>query len=232
MIVERITPGPAEALAGLLGVPLLPGLGRRRMFAGGRVRRHRPLRVDVETVRCSRLASTTDKQGKSGPMTITTIEHCLSQDGQLVLTDQQDIVCLTAAPASSAAAPAGTASADPPGGWPIPVDPAPSFRFSALTYNAHRIHYDHAYARDVEGYPGLVVRGPLQAIAMATASVPPDGVGDELSYRLVAPLYAGQGMNVHVDRSEVTSEVATRVTDSAGRVTATGSWQRAPDSAR
>jgi 3-methylfumaryl-CoA hydratase len=79
----------------------------------------------------------------------------------------------------------------------LPVDPVLLFRFSALTYNSHRIHYDNDYARDVEGYPGLVVHGPLQALVLAEilrrdAPVPPAG----LTYRLESPLFVHQGLRV------------------------------------
>jgi 3-methylfumaryl-CoA hydratase len=258
VITEPITAGPAEALAGILGVPVPdldrtgvpplwhwvyllerpaqadlgldghplngipapPGPGRRRMFAGGHVRLHRPLRVGAEATRDSRVVSSIEKQGRSGPMTIMTVEHRVTQDGELVLTDQQDIVYLTTTPF----APIGPTSSGAADGWSIPVDPVMLFRFSALTYNAHRIHYDEAYARDVEGYPALVVHGPLQAIAMATAATA-RGPGDEFSYRLVAPLYLGQGLHIHLDRPE-DALIAARVTDTSGRTTATGSWQR------
>jgi 3-methylfumaryl-CoA hydratase len=96
------------------------------------------------------------------------------------------------------------------------VDPVLLFRFSALTYNAHRIHYDREYAR-AEGYPGLVVHGPLQALLMAELARP---AGSHYAYRLVAPLYEDQGLIV----SAVPDGDAVRVScrDAADRVTATG----------
>ena len=112
----------------------------------------------------------------------------------------------------------------PPAGardWPVEVNPVLLFRFSALTYNAHRIHYDRDYAR-AEGYPGLVVHGPLQAMLMAElarreATRP---TRCDYSYRLVAPLFDGQGLIV----SAAVDADGVRVTarDNAGRTTATG----------
>jgi 3-methylfumaryl-CoA hydratase len=106
------------------------------------------------------------------------------------------------------------------------VSPTLLFRFSALTYNAHRIHYDRGYARDVEGYPGLLVHGPLQALAMAEAARAagyPDGAGAGdlvFDYRLLSPLFDHQGMVVSAVREgDVTS---TAVRDSYGRQTASG----------
>jgi 3-methylfumaryl-CoA hydratase len=101
--------------------------------------------------------------------------------------------------------------------WPVTVDPVLLFRFSALTYNAHRIHYDLPYAR-AEGYPGLVVHGPLQALLMADlarASRPA-----EYSYRLVAPLYDDQGLIVSAWPDGAAVRVSCR--DATDRVTATG----------
>ena len=86
-------------------------------------------------------------------------------------------------------------SREPPAGdrdWPVEVNPVLLFRFSALTYNAHRIHYDRDYAR-AEGYPGLVVHGPLQALLMAELARPQLPARRDYSYRLVAPLYDGPG---------------------------------------
>jgi 3-methylfumaryl-CoA hydratase len=99
------------------------------------------------------------------------------------------------------------------------VDPVLLFRYSALTYNAHRIHYDRDYARS-EGYPGLLVHGPLQALLMAERARRQGLSVSEYSYRLVSPLYDGQGLVV----SAVPDGEAVRVgcRDAAGRVTATG----------
>ena len=96
------------------------------------------------------------------------------------------------------------------------MDPVLLFRFSALTYNAHRIHYDREYARG-EGYPGLVVHGPLQALLMAGQARP---VGSEYSYRLVAPLYEDQGMIVSAAPDGNAVRVSCR--DTTDRVTAAG----------
>jgi 3-methylfumaryl-CoA hydratase len=98
----------------------------------------------------------------------------------------------------------------------VTVDPVLLFRFSALTYNAHRIHYDLQYARG-EGYPGLVVHGPLQALRMVEQVRP---IGSEYSYRLVAPLYEDQGLIVSAAPDGDAVRVSCR--DTADRVTAIG----------
>lgn len=111
------------------------------------------------------------------------------------------------------------------------------FRFSALTYNGHRIHYDRDYARDVEGWSGLVVHGPWQALVMAEAArrlADPEGDGgavQQLTYRLEAPLLDGDGMIVSADRAgpEAVHDGAQRavqcaVRDRSGRRTASSTW--------
>jgi 3-methylfumaryl-CoA hydratase len=255
---ELITPGPAEALAGLLGVPMPapaeglpllwhwvylldrppqailgpdghpardaipapPGPGLRRMFAGGRVSRPGPLRIGAEATRRTWQASSSRKQGRSGPLHFVTVRTEISQDGQVVITEEQDLVYREPAPASPAdAAPAAPAVPAGPGDWPVEVDPVLLFRFSALTYNAHRIHYDRDYAR-AEGYPGLVVHGPLQALLMAElARSRGDCLGD-YSYRLLAPLFDGQGLIVSAAADADGIRVGAR--DAAGRTTAAG----------
>ena len=95
------------------------------------------------------------------------------QDGAVVVDEEQDIVYRDApGPPASAPAPPAAAPLVPAGQGEreIGISPALLFRFSALTYNAHRIHYDRDYCRDVEGYPGLLTHGPLQALAMAEAA--------------------------------------------------------------
>jgi 3-methylfumaryl-CoA hydratase len=95
------------------------------------------------------------------------------------------------------------------------------FRFSALTYNAHRIHYDRDYCRDVEGYPGLLTHGPLQALAMAEAARAQGYHGDQdFEYRLVSPLFDHQGLVARAVRQH--NQTVTAVRDRYGRHTATG----------
>ena len=115
------------------------------------------------------------------------------------------------------------------GEWEIPVSPTLLFRFSALTYNAHRIHYDRDFARDVEGYPGLLTHGPLQALAMAEAARAADRATDEgvanrgerlFDYRLVSPLFDHQGLIVSAVPGEGATTTAVR--GRHGRQTASG----------
>jgi 3-methylfumaryl-CoA hydratase len=256
-VIERsewLVPGPAEALAGLLDVPLpdldadgLPPLwhwvyllerppqailgedghpatggipsppapGLRRMFAGGRVTTHGPLRVGRPATRRSAVVSETAKQGRAGRLTFVTVSHEISQDGRVVVAEEQDIVYREPV---DQPLPVKAPEDQETGGWEITVDPVLLFRFSALTYNGHRIHYDRGYAR-AEGYPGLVVHGPLQALAMAEAARRHEPT-TRFAYRLVSPLFDDQGMVVRATRDG--EEIRTAVHDRAGRTTAIG----------
>jgi 3-methylfumaryl-CoA hydratase len=259
---ELIGPGPARALAGLLGVPppgnalpltwhwlyLLdrpdqadlgpdghplrgtvptpPAPGLRRMFAGGEIVQREPLRIGAPATRRTTVLSTQDKNGRTGRLTFVAVGHEIHQDGRLVIRERQDIVYrarITAADDVSEAdddAQAVPAAADE---WSLAISPTLLFRFSALTYNAHRIHYDREYARDVEGYPGLLTHGPLQALAMAEAARIRCGVagtGRTFEYRLVAPLFDHQGLIVRAVPED--GGIQTSVRDTSGRRTAHG----------
>ena len=136
----------------------------RRMFAGARLTVHSPLRVGTPAVREATITGVTLKSGKSGSLAFVTVSNRFVQDGVLCLEEEQDIVYRE--PGGRVKAPLQAEWAPlPEGCWTRTFQPDTRllFRFSALTFNAHRIHYDRAYASDVEGYPGLVVHGPLTA---------------------------------------------------------------------
>ncbi|MFV0361385.1 FAS1-like dehydratase domain-containing protein [Tropicimonas sp.] len=141
----------------------IPDLGLpRRMWAGGRLKFPAPLIAGVSAERHSEIATVARKTGRSGPLGFVTLRHEIRQEGVLRIAEEQDLV-YREEPAP-----------DTPGAAPVfaPLDSEPErhafsttllFRYSALTLNGHRIHYDADYARDVEGYAGLVVHGPLLA---------------------------------------------------------------------
>jgi 3-methylfumaryl-CoA hydratase len=137
----------------------------RRMWAGGRLRFHDPIPFGEEMVRRSTILSVEPKSGRSGEMVFVTVEHQVSAAGVLAVTEAQDIVYREAPRPGAAPPPAPASEASPEPDWTRRVTPDPVllFRYSALTYNAHRIHYDRDFATGVEGYPGLVVHGPLIA---------------------------------------------------------------------
>jgi 3-methylfumaryl-CoA hydratase len=161
------------------------------------------------------------------------VEHQIRQLGRVVVDEQQDIVYREASPSPGrlpAASEACTAVRPADGEWVIEVSPALLFRFSALTYNAHRIHYDRDYARRVEGYPGLLVHGPLQALVMAEAARATERNSGQrdgrlyFEYRLISPLFDYQGMVVSAARQE--GAMMTAVRDNHGSQTATGILRR------
>ncbi len=139
----------------------------RRMFAGARLRFASPLRIGGLARRRSTIHDVSVKDGRSGRLAFVTVHHAIEQDGVVCIEEEQDIVYRE--PGAPVAAPV---VAD----WPalaegalsrvVTPDPVLLFRFSALTFNAHRIHYDRDYAMRQEGYPGLVVHGPLVALLL------------------------------------------------------------------
>jgi len=137
----------------------------RRMWAGGRLRFLAPVPLGSTVTRATETLSTVDKQGRSGRMRFVTLRHRLAVEGVAVIEEEQDIVYReAAAPGTSAGPPVPEAPATPPAlSRTVNADPAALFRFSALTFNAHRIHYDRDYAMREEGYPALVVHGPYIA---------------------------------------------------------------------
>ncbi|TFV63806.1 hypothetical protein E4P41_03560 [Geodermatophilus sp. DF01-2] len=181
----------------------------RRMFAGGEVTVHRPLTVGEEVRRESRVGSVQEKNGRSGRLVVVVVETRFSGlDGDLRVAERQDLVFREAsAPAGDPPAPEPAAALAPVGPplrrdgeeeWSLATDPTLLMRFSAATANAHRIHYDWPYATRVEGYPGLVVHGPLMTLLLVEtlreAGALPDRV--LLRHRNQAPLFCGQPATV------------------------------------
>jgi len=135
----------------------------RRMWAGGRLLFHEPLRVGDAIRRISRIERIDAKAGQSGSLVFVTVSHLVHGPSGLALTEEHDIV-YREAPAPGAVAPTPTpAPADAQFAREVVPDPVLLFRYSALTFNGHRIHYDRSYVTGVEGYPGLIVHGPLIA---------------------------------------------------------------------
>ncbi len=139
----------------------------RRMFAGSRILVHRPLCIGRAAQREGEIRDVVLKSGRSGALAFVTVGYRFMQDGVLCIEEEQDIVYREPGDAVPAPTPVALAPV-PAGAWSRTVTPDPRllFRFSALTFNAHRIHYDRDYAATVEGYPGLVVHGPLTAMLL------------------------------------------------------------------
>lgn len=167
---------------------------RRRMFAGGRLTLSTPLVLGRTAERTSSLDNVVVKQGRSGEMAFVTVRNEYRQDGALRLVEEQDYVYRSGE--SGGKSPQGhhvsPAESDAPWQESFTGDPVRLFRFSALTANSHRIHYDAPYAREVESYPGLVVHGPLLVLLMTEmARRRTDRTASSVDYRLKRPVFAG-----------------------------------------
>jgi 3-methylfumaryl-CoA hydratase len=205
-----------------VGIPAAPGSGYRRMFAGGWVTVLEPLRFGEPATRTARVVGTVERDARSGPLTFVTVRQHIEQGGTLSIVEEQDIVYRPSEGTTQSIGPADSlAPSASQAEFEFNVDPIVLFRFSALTYNAHRIHYDVDYARG-EGYPDLVVHGPLQALLMGEA-IRRSGhtlVGHQFAYRLVAPAFGRERLSVSTGVGEHDAVTAS-VRDSAGRITAT-----------
>ena len=136
----------------------------RRMWAGGRLEFRRPLEVAAPIVRRSRIVDITGKSGKSGALVFVTVGHEIADaTSDVALVEEHDIVYRDAAAPGTPPPAAIAAPVDEAFARKILPDPVLLFRYSALTFNGHRIHYDRRYVTEVEGYPGLIVHGPLIA---------------------------------------------------------------------
>jgi len=177
----------------------------RRMFGGRRVRFHHPLKVGDRVERVSRVTRAEAKLGRSGPLNLITVVHELSAGSGVAITEEQDLVYRApVAKDAPAKAQAGGARSEPKAtatdGKPewshtIALDPVLLFRYSAVTFNAHRIHYDLPYTRDVEGYPALVMNGGLTALLLVeTARVHLPGRLAGYEARALHPLFVGQSV--------------------------------------
>jgi 3-methylfumaryl-CoA hydratase len=198
----------------------LPDVGLpRRMWAGGEIKLRGAFKAGDRVRRQSVIADVSFKTGKSGSLCFFTINHEHAVGGHVVVEERQDIVYREAAGTNAAPAPAVAVQ---PMGTVMHVSPTSTmlFRYSAMTFNGHRIHYDEPYARHVEGYGGLVVHGPLQATLMLNLAAtvlkqPPK----TFSYRGVSPLTLGEPFAV--DASNLDGVLSLRTISSAGVVTMT-----------
>ena len=164
----------------------------QRMWVGGRVEVRRPLRLEAHAARESRILSAAPKEGGSGHFWLLTVGHSIVQDGEVCIEEEQDLVLREA---SGTVPPIVPAEGEPEAPWVEArvAEPPLLFRFSAATANAHRIHYDHPYATGVEGYPDLVVHGPLTAILLAELARSRSAeMATGVSFRARAPHFANQ----------------------------------------
>ena len=163
----------------------------RRMWAAGRVEWHAPLLLGEKVQRTSRIVSIKHKSGRTGDLVFVQVHHDISNQTQLALTEEQDIVYRAAAQPGDQPPVAQPRVTEPMWWRNIVPDPVLLFRYSALTFNSHRVHYDRDYATQVEGYPGLVVHGPLIATLLADLArrERPDTRFKSFTFKAVRPLF-------------------------------------------
>lgn len=199
----------------------------RRMWAGGMLEMRHPINVGDHVRRRSRIEDIVVKKGRTGPLCFVTVTHQLKVQDVVVADERQDIVYRELQPGSPAsdarAAPSTTRNASRI--KEVYAGPTLLFRYSALTFNGHRIHYDRRYCLEEEGYPGLVVHGPLQAtLLLHFAGAMGRGSPKAFGFRSAAPLFDGAAFSLNALDGDVGSELWTA--NGAGRVamTAEATW--------
>ncbi len=195
----------------------------RRMWAGGRLRFHQPIALGAAIERLSVIETVEAKSGSSGDMVFVTIRHEIRQANTLAVEEWQDIVYRGAATAKPA-------TAQSPGALPSAdivesrmADPVALFRFSALTFNAHRIHYDRDYATTVENYPGLVVHGPFSAMLLVDLFLRhnPGAAVSAFEFRARAPLFDSTPFTLGMSRNGTATSLWSAGPDNIPAMTAT-----------
>ena len=192
MPLEALGPDGHAARGGFL--PPVPF--ESRMWAGGALAFHAPLRAGDAVTRHSRIASVEGKEGRSGPLVFVGVEHRIVTAGRVAIEERQDLVYRPKQPLGAPAPhrPGIGASGSFTG------DAVTLFRYSALTFNGHRIHYDYPYVTEQEGYADLVVHGPLQATLLMNAIAKRSGTAAvALDYRGLSPLVAGVAVSLQED---------------------------------
>ncbi|MGF1503073.1 MAG: acyl-CoA dehydrogenase [Paracoccaceae bacterium] len=194
----------------------------RRMWAGGRLEFHAALPLGHAGTRRSTVADVSRKIGRSGPLTFATVRHEIAGALGPALTEEQDLVFRTDPPPD----------APPPAPEPAPGDETEArrwqadatllFRYSALSYNGHRIHYDAAYAREVEGYPGLVVHGPL--LATLLLELVRGRPLRRFAFRARAPVFAGEPFEACVRELDAAADLWIRGGDGRLAMSALAEW--------
>lgn len=198
----------------------------RRMWAGSRLEFLRPLAVGARATRKSTIRDVSVKEGRSGTLVFVTVRHEISDAAGLAITDEHDIVYRGEGGGAPAAVAAPTHEA-----WrrEIHPDPVLLFRYSAVTFNGHRIHYDHPYVTKVEGYPGLVVHGPLIATLLVDLlrRNRPDVALRRYAFRAMRPLFDTAPFEVCGAPDEAKRNARLWTRDAHGAITmdATAEWR-------
>jgi 3-methylfumaryl-CoA hydratase len=200
----------------------------RRMWAGGELQFIEPLRVGDEATRASRIADVTVKNGSTGTLCFVSVEHTITTARGVAIRERQDIVYRDMPTGGKNAAPAKPAAAPPAAKHRQThiSDPVLLFRYSALTFNGHRIHYDRDYVTKVEGYPGLIFHGPMQAALLVEFAAHLHGgiAPKKFSYRGLQPLFEGGEFSVNANEVAEGLDIWVANTDGAPTMRGTASW--------
>ncbi|MEM6847290.1 MAG: protein dehydratase [Pseudomonadota bacterium] len=198
-----------------LGV-VLPDLGYgRRMWAGGSVEFIAPLQPDDAVQKTSTIGDIAYRDGRTGKLAILTMAHAYAVAGQTRIAERQTIIYRAGSGIGTGPAPCVT---DPSEEMAANLGPTALFRYSALTFNGHRIHYDEPYATGEEGYAGLVVHGPIQATLLLNVAAKALGrTPSQFAYRGHAPLFCGEDFSVRFGETDAGLEGC--VVNEAGAMT-------------
>ncbi|MBX9651373.1 MAG: MaoC family dehydratase N-terminal domain-containing protein, partial [Xanthobacteraceae bacterium] len=197
----------------------------RRMWAGGELEFFDALRVGDDSKRTSRITDVTVKTGSTGVLCFVSVEHIITTPRGMAVRERQDLVYRDmggAAPAAKAPPPAPVAKHRE-----VRVsDPVLLFRYSALTFNGHRIHYDRDYATKVEGYPGLIFHGPLQAALIVEFAAKLHGgkPPKKFSYRGLQPLFEGTEFSVNANEGAAGTELWIANAEGQPTMKGTATW--------
>jgi 3-methylfumaryl-CoA hydratase len=199
----------------------------RRMWAGGELGFLDALRVGDEAKRTSRIADVTVKTGSTGTLCFVAVEHIVTTSRGIAIRERQDIVYREMGGSQPAAPAKSTPSPRPAQHRETHMaDSVLLFRYSALTFNGHRIHYDRDYVTKVEGYPGLIFHGPLQAafIVELAAKLKGGKPPKNFSYRGVQPLFEGSEFSVNANDNNGAVELWTANADGQPTMKGTATW--------
>jgi 3-methylfumaryl-CoA hydratase len=219
--MSELGPDGHPARGGFLPPVPLP----RRMWAGGELEFFDSLRVGDEMKRSSRISDVTMKTGSTGVLCFVSVQHEVTTPRGTAIRERQDIVYRDV----SAIAPVAKPAIAPPSAKHREshmADAVLLFRYSALTFNGHRIHYDRDYVTKVEGYPGLIFHGPMQAAFLVefAAKLHGGAAPAKFSYRGVQPLFEGSEFSVNANETEDGMELWTANSDGVPTMKGTASW--------
>ena len=192
----------------------------RRMWAGGRLDFLQPLHVGERVERTSRIADVTSKDGRSGPLVFVLVRHEIASERGLAIAEEHDIVYRGEPQAGERTAAGRPAPGGPMWTRTIHPDDVLLFRYSALTFNGHRIHYDRRYVTEVEGYPGLVVHGPLIATLLVDLlrRHRPEATVARFAFRALSPVFDVAPFSVNGKLEDGDARVSLWAANAAGEL--------------